>query len=228
MSEDVVTADDVIAALRTVAEEIEKAKDHLCALDGASGDGDLGVTMVLGFRAITKTLETADASDIGPVLVKAGAAFSSSAPSSMGALVGTALMRAGQEAKGRAHLSLSDIARMAQAAERGIRDRGKAELGDKTILDAVSPAVAALVDRAANGTSLLAAIAHADAEARRGLEATANMKAKKGRAAWLGERTVGNPDAGAACFCLMLQSALRCLGEKEDRQAKSLLEGSEK
>jgi dihydroxyacetone kinase-like protein len=222
MPEEAVTLADVKAILRVIAADVEAAKDHLGALDAASGDGDLGVTMVLGARAVTKELDNGDAEDVGAVLLKAGAAFSNAAPSSMGALLGTALIRAGQEVKGRRQVGLPEIARMAQAAERGIRDRGRAELGDKTILDALSPAAAALADCTARNTRLRSALELAQAGAQRGLDATINMKSRLGRAAWLGERTIGNPDAGAACFCLMLRTVVRWFGERLESEPSAV------
>jgi dihydroxyacetone kinase-like protein len=203
-------ATHVKAILTEVATDMEAAKAHLCTLDGATGDGDLGVTMVLGFRAILKSLDHTD-TDIGSVLVKAGAAFAKAAPSSMGALLGTALTRAGQEVMASRQIGVQEIARMAQAAERGIRERGKAQVGDKTVLDAAAPAVAAFVECAERGTSVLASFELAEAEAQKGLQRTTELRSRLGRAAALGDRTIGHPDAGAACACLILRSVVHSL-----------------
>lgn len=206
----------VAALFAAVASEMERAKGYLCALDGATGDGDLGVTMVLGCRAILRSLVAAD-TDVGSVIVRAGTAFGKAAPSTMGALLGTALTTAGSAATGSTEVGLSAIATMAQAAERAIRDRGKAEVGDKTALDAIAPAVQVLFDSVAQRASLRAAFERAEAAARQGLERTTPLKSRLGRAAALGERTVGHPDAGAACVCLVLATIHQMLDREDAR-----------
>jgi dihydroxyacetone kinase-like protein len=113
--------------------------------------------------------------------------------------------------KGKQAIGVADLAAMSEAAYAGIQERGKAQLGDKTVLDALSPAAAALRAAAEAGTSIEAVIAQALAAAEAGVQATIPLKAKVGRAAWIAERSVGHPDPGATSFTLMLKSAVEYL-----------------
>ena len=186
-------------------------KDYLCALDGAMGDGDQGVTMAIGFGAIQKGLAALQEQDIGTLLTTSGLAFNNAAASTIGALLATACLRAGRVVQGKQAIGVADLAAMSAAAFTGIQERGKAQVGDKTVLDALSPAVAALRAAAEAGTSIEAALAQALAAAEAGVQATIPLKAKMGRAAWLAERSVGHPDPGATSFTLMLKSAVEYL-----------------
>jgi dihydroxyacetone kinase-like protein len=189
-----ITNTELLALLRQMATDMEAQKDYLCELDGAMGDGDQGVTMAIGFGAIRSGLEALADQDIGTIVTKSGLAFNGTAASTIGALLATACLRAGKEVKGKTAIGLADLAAMSEAAYAGIQERGKAQLGDKTVLDALSPAAAAL---------------RAAAEA--GVQATIPLKAKVGRAAWIAERSVGHPDPGATSFTLMLKSAVEYL-----------------
>jgi dihydroxyacetone kinase-like protein len=120
-------------------------------------------------------------------------------------------MRAGKEAKGKHEIGLDDLAKMVEAAQIGIQERGKAQLGDKTVLDALVPTVAALKAAAAAGLPLAAALATSLAAAEEGLKATIPMKSKIGRASWIADRTVGHQDPGATSFYLMWKSAIEYL-----------------
>ena len=206
-----ITRADVLAILQKMATDLEGQKDYLCELDGAMGDGDQGVTMAIGFGAIRKALESLQDQDIGTIVTKSGLAFNGTAASTIGALLATACMRAGKAVKGKTEIDLADLAQMIEAALVGIQERGKAQLGDKTVLDALAPTVAALQTAAAQGTPLPTALAQALAAAAAGLAATIPLKAKVGRAAWIAERSVGHQDPGATSFYLMLKSAVEYL-----------------
>ena len=118
------------------------------------GDGDQGVTMAIGFGAIRKVLDSLRDQDIGTILTKSGLTFNGTAASTIGALLATACMRAGREAKGKHEIGLADLATMLAAAQTGIQERGKAQVGDKTVLDALAPTVTALQAAAAAGLPL--------------------------------------------------------------------------
>lgn len=206
-----ITSTDLLALLQQMATDLIAQKDYLCQLDGAMGDGDQGVTMAIGFGAIQAALPALQGQDIGTILTTSGLAFNGTAASTIGALLATAWLRAGKEAKGKTEIGLTDLAAMAAAASAGIQERGKAQLGDKTVLDALAPTVAALQTAAAQGTLLPTALAQALAAAEAGLAATIPLKAKVGRAAWIAERSVGHQDPGATSFTLMLKSAVEYL-----------------
>jgi len=203
-----ITQADVLALLARMASDLEAQQDYLCALDGAVGDGDQGVTMTLGFRAIRAGLAALQDQDIGTIVTQSGLTFNRAAASTIGALFATACLRAGKAVKGRQELGLPDLAQMAEAALVGIQERGKAQLGDKTVLDALAPTVTALQAAADKGTPLSEALQQALAAAQAGVQATIPLQSRIGRAAWLAARTVGHPDPGATSFSLMLQSAV--------------------
>jgi len=206
-----ITSADLLAVLAKMATDMEAQKDYLCALDGAMGDGDQGVTMAIGFGAVRKVLDSLKDQDIETIITKCGLAFNATAASTIGALLAIACMRGGREAKGQHEIGLADVGRMLEAAQLGIQERGKAQVGDKTVLDALAPTVAALKAAAATGTPLVEALKQSLAAAEAGVKATIPMKSKMGRAAWIAERSVGHQDPGATSFYLMWKSAVEYL-----------------
>ena len=167
--------------------------------------------MAIGFRAIRGVLEALKGQDIGTIVTKSGLTFNGTAASTIGALLATACMRAGREVKGRHEIGVAYLAIMAEAALTGIQERGKAQIGDKTVLDALAPAAQALRAAVAAGLPLAEALGKTLAAAEEGMKATIPMKSKIGRASWLADRTVGHQDPGATSFYLMLQSAVQFL-----------------
>jgi len=206
-----ISSRDLLAVLAGMADDLEAQKDYLCALDAAVGDGDQGVTMAIGFRAVRSALSGWAGLDIGAIVTKAGLTFNGSAASTIGALIATACMRAGREAKGRQEIGLPELAAMAAAALAGIQERGKAQVGDKTVLDMLAPTVASLQRAAAEGLPLPEALRRSLDAARAGVEATIPLKSKIGRAAWLADRTAGHQDPGATSFYLMWKAAVERL-----------------
>jgi len=206
-----ITTDDAVAILERVATAMEGHKDYLCELDGAMGDGDQGVTMTIGFRAILGVLETLRGQDLGSLVTKAGLTFNGTAASTIGALFATACMRAGREVKGKSAIGLAELAAMFAAAATGIQERGKAAVGDKTVLDALVPAAEALQAAAAEGLSLPEALRRSLDAAEVGLRATIPLRSKMGRGAWIADRTVGHQDPGATSFVLMWKEAVAYL-----------------
>ena len=206
-----VSSAEVLAILKKMADDLEAAKDLLCQLDAAVGDGDQGVTMAIGFRAVRNGLAALQGQDIGTIITKSGLTFNGTAASTIGALLATACMRAGREAKGHHEIGLVELAKMAEAAQAGIRERGKAQLGDKTVLDMLAPTVQALRAAADRGTSLEGALRQSLAAAEEGVKATIPLKSKIGRASWLADRTVGHQDPGATSFYLMWKAVVEFL-----------------
>lgn len=188
-----------IAAIDRICALWLSHEDALNRLDAAAGDGGLGVTVHKGCTAVRLLLPSLGAESPATAIVRAGMAFNSAAASTMGALIATACMRMGKAAEGKGCLARDDLLRMVAAAEAGIRTRGKASLGDKTLLEALIPAVQALADRAGDAEAADADLAGAMlAAAEAGLQSTTGMVPKKGRAQWVGERAAQVPDAGAS------------------------------
>ncbi|MBP7002632.1 dihydroxyacetone kinase subunit DhaL [Amaricoccus sp.] len=205
-----VTGDDLRAMLAEIATAIAAEKDELCRLDGVIGDADHGVAMALGFGAARDAAAALDpGADPTAVLNAAARAFLSAVGASTGPLYATALMRAGAAVKGKAALDDADVVALVQAMAKGIADRGKAEPGEKTMLDAWAPAAEAI---AATPGPLAARLAAAEAAAQAGAEATKAMVAGKGRSSRLGERALGHIDPGAASAVIVIAAMSRALG----------------
>jgi dihydroxyacetone kinase phosphoprotein-dependent L subunit len=200
------TRDDVLAALRKLAADVTANAERLRELDAAIGDGDLGITVTLGFGAVVEGLEALADQDIATILLRSGMAFNRKAASTFGVLFATMMMRAAKEAKGLETLGIADLARLVQSAANGVIERGKAQLGDKTLLDALVPAAQSLQTAAEAGTPLAAALRAAASVAAKGAEATIEMKSKSGRSSWFAERTVGAQDPGATAIQTMFES----------------------
>lgn len=209
---DTIDAAAVMAAVLRVAERVEGLRDTLNELDAAMGDGDLGISASKAGPAIREYVAaTPPGDDIGKWLAGLGMAINRVASSTMGTLTATALMRAGKEAKGLSTLNAETLSRMLAAADAGMQERGKAQVGDKTVLDAMAPTVATLKTAAEKAVPLPEALTQSLAAAEAGLKATIPMKSKMGRAAWIAERSVGHQDPGATSFYLMWKSAVEYL-----------------
>ncbi|MEE4261509.1 MAG: dihydroxyacetone kinase subunit DhaL [Desulfobacteraceae bacterium] len=193
-------------ALEAMCDTIETQKDYLSELDGAIGDGDHGVNMAKCFREVKKKLAESSAADMSALFNDVGMVVLNSVGGAMGALYGTFFLKMAQEGAGKSELGLNDLVGMFQTAERGILDIGKASLGDKTLIDTLSPAVRALEQSAREGLALPEALANFEQAAQQGMESTKDMLAKMGRASRLGERTIGHQDAGATSCYLILRS----------------------
>ncbi|MER8714663.1 dihydroxyacetone kinase subunit DhaL [Mesorhizobium sp. M0228] len=183
-----------------IAVAIDADKDRLCRLDGVIGDADHGIAMALGFGAVRDALAQLDLAATGPtaLLNTAAKSFLNAVGASSGPLYATAFMRAAAAVKGRAILEDADVIAMLRAMAQGIQDRGKAELGEKTMVDAWLPAAQAAGAAQEAGKTLLESLETALAAAERGAEATKDMIAAKGRSSRLGERSLGHMDPGAA------------------------------
>ncbi len=195
-----------------LAAYLAAAHDEITALDAATGDGDLGVTCRLGLQAVIESPGEA-AGSLADALLKAGMAFNSAGASTFGALVATAAMRAAKVAKdgGLAEWDLAAIVAAGEAAIAGLQQRGGAQQGDKTLLDALIPAVAALKEAEAGGASLADACAAAAAAAQAGAESTTPLQGKFGRSAWFQERSIGVQDAGATVVAVVVRAVAEYL-----------------
>ncbi|GAP20903.1 dihydroxyacetone kinase DhaL subunit [Leptolinea tardivitalis] len=192
--------------VETICDTIEEQQQYLSDLDGELGDGDHGVNMAKCFREVRKKVEPVADKDCGTILKTVGMYVMNSVGGAMGALYGTMFLKLAAECTGKTEVTLDDLARMFTAAENGIRTIGKAQVGDKTLLDTVAPAVASLQKSAAEHKSLTEALAAFEMAAKNGMESTRDLIAKMGRASRLGERTIGHLDAGATSCYFILRS----------------------
>jgi len=198
------TTQQIMRLLEGLCDTLEREKDYLSELDGAIGDGDHGVNMAKCFREVRKKLSESAGQDVGTVLKNVGMVVLNSVGGAMGALYGTLFLRMAQEAKEKTAIDLRDLARMFKAAEKGVLEIGKASLGDKTLVDTLTPAVGALEKAEQEGKSLPEALSAFEAAGRKGMESTRDLVAKIGRASRLGERTRGHQDAGAtSCYFII-------------------------
>lgn len=204
------TRDQVAALMKHVADDMIAHKDDLTALDAELGDGDLGRTIERGFNGIRETLAGELPADIGRTLFQLGKAFANAAPSSFGALYGTALMKGGMALKDKETATLSDFADATQTALDALMERGKAQLGNKTMLDAIDPAIKAMrakLEEAGDDVPAGDFFKAAAEAAQNGADETAQMQSQIGRASWQGERSMGKKDPGAQAVALMFAAA---------------------
>lgn len=192
--------------LRHTAALIHAQRDDLTALDAAIGDADHGANLDRGFAAVVDTLPTLAALDAGAILKSAGMRLISTVGGASGPLYGTAFRRMGKALEGRLELSGAELVEGLGAFVDGIVTMGKAAPGDKTMLDALAPGLAALQAALDTGEPLAAALVQAADAARAGAEATIPLVARRGRASYLGERSAGHKDPGATSAALILQA----------------------
>jgi dihydroxyacetone kinase-like protein len=202
-----VTADQVRDWIRRYAETIADNRAELVRLDTAIGDGDHGTNMDRGMRKALEKLDGTAGGDIGADLKAVGMALVSSVGGAAGPLYGTLFLQMGMAAAGKDELDLDGWTAAVEAGIKGVQSRGKAEPGDKTMLDALLPALDALRGGGDVGEALRRS---ADA-AEEGMKATIPLEARKGRASYLGPRSVGHQDPGATSSYLLLRTAAETL-----------------
>ncbi|PMB23967.1 dihydroxyacetone kinase subunit DhaL [Fischerella thermalis] len=203
-----VTKQQILQWLQTFAIVVEENKDYLTELDAAIGDADHGINMERGFKKVVTQLPTVADKDIASILKMVSMTLISTVGGASGPLYGTLFLRASAVVADKQELSDQDMLAILQAGLDGVVGRGKAQLGDKTMVDALSPAVTVFGQAVAAGENILSAMQKAVAAAEKGMQDTTPMQAKKGRASYLGERSVGHQDPGATSVYLMLQSLL--------------------
>ncbi len=203
---DTITTPQMRRALDAMCDTIENEKEYLSELDGAIGDGDHGVNMAKCFREVKKKLAESSAEDVGTLFKDVGMVVMNSVGGAMGALYGTFFLKLSQSSAGKSEVNLSDLVGLFQTGEQGILDIGKANLGDKTLVDTLSPAVRAIEAAEKEGKPLAGALTDFEQAAKQGMESTRDMLAKMGRASRLGKRTIGHQDAGATSCYFILRS----------------------
>jgi phosphoenolpyruvate---glycerone phosphotransferase subunit DhaL len=203
-----VSYDDVVRWIRAFAAEVGTNKDQLTQLDSAIGDGDHGINMNRGMSAVLgKVDSTGQEEDIGALLKTVGMTLVSTVGGAGGPLYGTLFMQMGTTLSGKAVIGLDDWTAALDAAVSGVQARGKAEPGDKTMIDALIPGRDALKSALVGGASFEDALKQSADAAGQGMRDTIPLVARKGRASYLGERSAGHQDPGATSSHLLLEAA---------------------
>ncbi len=203
-----VTKDQIVKWLENSAAVLTKNKDYLTQLDSAIGDADHGTNMARGFKKVIEKLPGVADKDIGNILKTTGMTLISSVGGASGPLYGTFFMRSGMAMAAKEELNNEDLLKLLESGVEGIVQRGRAQLEDKTMIDAWYPALDAMREAVKNGSSTVDALKASVAGAEKGMKATIPLQAKKGRASYLGERSIGHQDPGATSSYLMLNALL--------------------
>lgn len=209
------TTSDLKKLLQIWADTMSANSDYLIKLDGVVGDSDLGLTMSDGFKAAAAAVQTSEETDLGKTAYTAGKAMSNAVPSTMGTLMASGLMAIGKAFKGAESIDDTNFPDFFQAYFDGVRSRGKAEIGDKTFLDGLAPAIAALRASVSEGKPPRISAANAASAAHEGFLSTQGMLAKHGRAGGRGEQSRDILDPGAAVADLLLQGFKAFIDMKE-------------
>lgn len=221
--------DGLAALLNAWAATMAEQKTYLTDLDQAIGDGDHGLNMDRGFRAVAEKVAARPDADLGNMLKQTGMVLLSTVGGAAGPLYGSAFMKAGQVLAGKQNLTLADLTVGLEAGLQAIKQRGKAEAGEKTMIDALEPALQALqalqVHQAEQGApaTACAALTAAATAALKGAEFTRTIRATKGRASYLGERSIGHQDPGATSVYLLLETLRQqiCSGMAAEEAGKA-------
>jgi dihydroxyacetone kinase-like protein len=207
----VVTRDQIVQWLEKTADVLQENKDYLTQLDSPIGDADHGINMDRGFRKVMEKLPGVADKDIGNILKTTGMTLISSVGGAAGPLYGTFYMRAGMAVTSKEELNGEDLVTLLQAGVDGVVQRGRAQPGDKTMYDALLPALKTLQDSLDGGNGITDALRESVAAAEQGMKDTIPLQAKKGRASYLGERSIGHQDPGATSSYLILNALLETL-----------------
>ena len=203
-----ITKKQMVRWLENTAAVLAENKEYLIDLDSPIGDADHGINMNRGFQKVLGKLPTVADTDIGNILKTVGMTLISTVGGASGPLYGTFFMRSGTAMASKEELNNEDLLKLFQAGVNGILQRGRPNLGDKTMYDAWAPALESMKQSLANGTDTVAFLRSAAAAAEQGMKDTIPLQAKKGRASYLGERSIGHQDPGATSSYLMLNALL--------------------
>jgi len=202
-----VSYEDAVRFVRSYADVIAENKEYLTQLDSAIGDADHGINMNRGFQAVLGKLDGIPNGDVGNLLKTVGMTLVSTVGGAGGPLYGTLFLQFGTATAGKSELEAEDWAAALVAGVQGVQMRGKAEPGDKTMVDALIPARDAFRQALDDGSSFADALQRSAAAAEEGMKATIPWVARKGRASYLGERSAGHQDPGATSSYLLLKTA---------------------
>lgn len=208
-----ITNADVLRWLQRSAQVLHENSAYLTELDAAIGDADHGVNMDRGFTAVTAKLANMENADISTLLKTVGTTLVSTVGGASGPLYGTAFLRAGMVTSGKQELDTPDVVALLEAMIEGVKARGKAQLGEKTMLDALIPALEAAKKAQNEQAALPQVLQNLATAAETGMKQTIGLTAKKGRASYLGERSAGHQDPGATSSWLILQALTQTVGD---------------
>jgi dihydroxyacetone kinase phosphoprotein-dependent L subunit len=199
------TLKDVEFVMSTVTATILDNETYFGELDAVVGDGDFGYSLARGFEIVHEDWDNIDRSDPGTFLVKIAGTVSARIGGTSGPIWGTAILRAGAQLRGKDEFDHEDVVRALRASVEGIKARGKAELGEKTLLDALVPAIDTLEAESGAGKAPAEVVRAMATTAREAAENTKPMQARRGRASYTGERSIGSVDAGAMAIAVLLE-----------------------
>jgi dihydroxyacetone kinase-like protein len=209
-----VSYDDVLRWIQKFAAEVEANKEYLTQLDAAVGDADHGINMQRGMSAVLAKVDAqAGEQDVGALLKTVGMTLVSTVGGAGGPLYGTLFLQMGTATAGKSELTPDDWAGALEAGIAGVQARGKAEPGDKTMIDALLPGRDALKTALGGGATFADALRQSAAAAEQGMRDTIPLVARKGRASYLGERSAGHQDPGATSSQLLLEAAAETWGD---------------
>jgi len=206
---------DVEFVVHTIAQTSVDNEKYFGELDSVVGDGDFGYSLDRGFEIVLNDWDSYDRTDVSTFLTKIAVAITGRIGGTSGPIWGTAFLRAASAVKGQTEVSGDDVVAMLRSAIAGIMARGSAELGDKTLLDALAPLTDSIESGIAAGDAPEVIVSAAAATARTAADATTPMIARRGRAAYTGERSIGSPDAGAVAVAVILEALASRWGNKD-------------
>ncbi len=209
--ERVMDAATITSWMHEIDAVVRAERDHLVQLDAAIGDGDHGTNMVRGFEAVVQALDSETSAPPGKLLILAGRTLVSTVGGASGPLWGSALRSGGRVLGDQATFDGPQLVEVLAAALASVKDLGTAAVGDKTMVDALEPAVDTLRARVHDGLQLERALDEAAAAAEAGMRATVTLQARKGRASYLGPRSVGHQDPGATSTALIMRALQRAV-----------------
>ncbi|MCB0893693.1 MAG: dihydroxyacetone kinase subunit L [Propionibacteriaceae bacterium] len=197
---------DVEFVVNSITDTVLENETYFGELDAVAGDGDFGYSLARGFEIVKQDWDNYDRTDPGVFLTKVAMAISARIGGTSGPIWGTAILRVGTALKGKETFEAADVVKGLRASVEGIKARGKAELGDKTLLDSLVPAIDTLEEQVNAGASPAEAVAAMAVTARKAADETAKLQARRGRASYTGERSIGSVDAGATAIAVLLEA----------------------
>jgi dihydroxyacetone kinase len=205
---DIITVQHVVDSMNIVIDTVLENEGYFCELDSAAGDGDFGSSLAKGFGGLRSNWESLNKDDIGAFMRNCSMIILEKCGGASGPIWGTALMQAGRYAKGKKRVDLKELSELFQSMVDGVQKIGGASLGDKTLLDALIPATESLRDSALEHEGMLLALRKCVKAAEDGATSTRGIAAKKGRASYLGDRSIGYYDAGAKAIAVIFADVL--------------------
>lgn len=201
----------VLEIIRAIAFKMEEKKEYLTELDQPIGDSDHGINLARGFGAVKGELDSLEGKDIGTILKKVGMTLVSTVGGASGPLYGTAFMKAGMVLAGKNEIHMDDFLAAVSGAVEGVKQRGRSETEEATMLDAMVPSLAAMTEAAGSKKTSKEALDEGVKAAWAGAEHTKSLIATKGRASYVGERGLGHQDPGATSYAYMLETVAALL-----------------